>query len=84
MNYVYIEDAIGLKKQGISRKRRSTKTYPPKSSFTEKYNLSDSMMSSPEYNDDNTLSDEHDKLTSTSMISTSTRMVSLQRKREIR
>lgn len=80
MNYVYIEDAIGLKKQGISRKRKFKKTYPPKSSVTEKYNLSDSMTTSPEYNDDNKLlSDDHDKLTPTS-----TRIVPLQRKHDIR
>lgn len=84
MNYVYIEDAIGLKKQGISRKRKSTKTYPPKNSITDKYNSSDSTLTSPEHNDDNILSYDPDKLSATTMDSTSSRMIPLQRKHDIR
>jgi hypothetical protein len=84
MNSVYIEDALGLKKRGITRKRRSTKTYLPKSSNIDKYNSSDLIMTSPEYNDDNILPYDPDKLTATTMTSTSTRMIPLQRKHEIR
>lgn len=66
-------------KRGIVKKRKSTKTYPPKSSFTDKFNLSDS----PEYNDDkSSLSDSPDQFLSTTT-STNIRTISKQRKREI-
>lgn len=73
-------DDMDLKmKQESAKKRRSTKTYPPKSSFTDKFNLSDS----PEYNDDkSSLSDSPDQFISTTT-STNIRTISNQRKQEI-
>lgn len=61
MNHVYMED-IGFKtKEKKIKKRKSTKTYPPKSLFTHKYDLSDSMENFPVCNGNNILSDNHDK-----------------------
>lgn len=68
MNHVYMED-IGLKpKKEIIEKRKSTKTYPPKSSFNHKYDLSDSMETFSEYNGDSImLSDNQDNFTHTTI-----------------
>lgn len=79
MSYAFMEN---LKvKQETVKKRRSTKTYPPKSSVANKYDLSYSIMNSPE-NNSNTISDNQDKypITATS----STRSVPHHRKLEIR
>lgn len=82
MNHVYMED-IGLKTKGkIVKKRKSTKTYPPKSSFNHKYDLSDSMETFPEYNGDNILSENHDKFAEKTM--TLNRSVPEHRKFEVR
>lgn len=54
--YVYnTEDTDFKMKPEIIKKRRSTKTYPPKSSYIDKYDLYDSMGTSPDYNNDNSL-----------------------------
>lgn len=83
MNHVYMED-IGLKtKKEMIKKRKSTKTYPPKNSFTHKYDLSDSMETASEYNGNNVLLlDNHDKFVEKTM--TSTRSVPGHRKLEVR
>lgn len=64
----------------ITKKRKSTKTYPPKSSYTDKYDLYDSIV----YNDENNFLLEHDLLTDSTKNSKSTRSVPEQRKLEIR
>lgn len=80
LSYDYVGD-IGLKmKNENTRKTGSKKTYPPKSSFTNKYNLSDSVGISPEYNDNSLLSDNQDKFIPTN----SHRKVPAKRKRQIR
>jgi len=81
MSYAFMED-LGLKvKQETVKKRRSTKTYPPKSSVANKYDSSYSMMNSPENND--SVSDNQDKYPATTKTS-STRSVPHHRKLEIR
>lgn len=81
MSYVYMDDMDSKMKQGIKKKRKSTKTYPLKSSITDTYDLSDSMENSPEYSDEKSLLFDPDQFTSTS---TSTlRTISKQRKLEI-
>lgn len=84
MNYNYMQD-INLKtKKETIKKRRSTKTYPPKSSFTDKYDLSDSMETSPEPTDENSLlSDNHDEFGHNTAMATTTRRIPEQRKLEI-
>lgn len=64
----------------VTKKKKSTKTYPPKSSYTDKYDLYDSI----EYNDENNFLLDHDILTDSTMTSNSTRLVPEQRKLEIR
>ncbi|XP_015369932.1 PREDICTED: histone-lysine N-methyltransferase, H3 lysine-36 and H4 lysine-20 specific-like [Diuraphis noxia] len=82
MSYAFMED-IGLKaKQETVKKRRSTKTYPPKSSVANKYDLCYSMVNSPENNDSNSVSDTQDKCPVTTTKS-STRSVPDHRKLEI-
>ncbi|XP_022183535.1 probable histone-lysine N-methyltransferase Mes-4 isoform X2 [Myzus persicae] len=82
MSYTFMED-LGLKaKQETAKKRRSTKTYPPKSSVTNKYDLSYSIVNSSENNDSNGVSDNQDKYPVTTTKS-STRSVPDHRKLEI-
>lgn len=61
----------------VTKKKKSTKTYPPKSLYTNKYDLYDTI----EYNDENNFLFDHDM---TTMTSNSTRSVPEQRKLEIR
>jgi len=83
MSYTFMED-LGLKaKQKIVKKRKSTKTYPPKSAFVDKYDLSDSVVNSPENNDSYSISDNQDNYQVTTTES-STRRVPDHRKLEIR
>jgi len=83
MSYAFMED-LGLKsKQETVKKRRSTKTYPPKSSVTNKYDSSYLIMNSSENNDSNSVSDNQDKYPVTT-ITSSTRSVPDHRKLEIR
>lgn len=85
MNHVYMED-LGIKmKRSIIDKRRSTKKYPPKTSFIDKYDLSDSMETSSVYNNDRSLLlDNHENYTSTAMTASTSRTIPKQRKLEIR
>lgn len=82
MNHVYMEDISLKTKEEIVKKRKSTKTYPPKSSSTHKYDLSDSMETFPEYNGDNILSENHNKVAEKTM--TLNRSVLEHRKFEVR
>jgi len=85
LNYVCMRDISSKMKKETAKKRRSTKTYPPKSSFTDKYDLSDSMGTSPEYTDDNSLlSDNHDEIGHHTTMATTTRRIPEKRKLEIR
>lgn len=80
-----VKDANLKTKQGTERKKRSTKTYPPKSSFVDNYDSSDSMENLPEYNiDEDLLLENLNKLKTTSRNPNSSRKVSDQRKAEIR
>lgn len=83
MSYAFMEDLDLKAKQETLKKRRSTKTYPPKSSVANKYDLSYSMVNSPENNDSNSISDNQDKCPVTTTKS-STRSVPDHRKLEIR
>ncbi|XP_026815267.1 histone-lysine N-methyltransferase NSD3-like isoform X2 [Rhopalosiphum maidis] len=79
MSYALMED-LGLKaKQEIVKKRRSTKTYPPKNSFANKYDLTYSITNSQK---NNCVSDNQDKYPVTTT-KTSTRTVPEHRKLEI-
>lgn len=81
MSHVYMED-LGMKmKRSIIDKRRSTKKYPPKTSFTDKYDLSDSMVFN---NDRSLLLDNHDNYSSTATNASTSRTIPKQRKLEIR
>lgn len=66
--------------------RKFTKTYPPKSSLIEKYDLSDSIGTFSEYNDDNSLLlDIHNQpSSSTSTTTINIQSISKQTKLEIR
>lgn len=80
MSYAFMRD-LGLNgKQEIVKKRRSTKTYPPKNSFVNKYDLTYSIPNSTE---NNSVSDNQDKYPVTTT-KNSTRRVSEHRKLEIR
>lgn len=82
MNYNYMQDISSKMKKKTTKKRRSTKTYPAKNSFTDKYDLFDSMETSPDYTDDNSLlSDNHDE--SLHHYATTKRRIPEQRKLEI-
>jgi len=83
MSYAFMEDLGSKAKQETIKKRRSTKTYPPKSSVANKYDISYSMDNSPENNDSNSVSDNQDKCSVTTAKS-STRSVPDHRKLEIR
>lgn len=66
------------------KNRKSTKTYPPKSSVIDKYYLSDSVGTFPEYNDDNSmLLDSHNR-PSSSISNTTIRTIPKHIKLEIR
>lgn len=82
VNFVFYDDMYSKIKQNHIKKRRSTKTYPPKNSLTDKYDLSDSTGTSLEYSDDTSLVDDNDIFVPSSM--TSTPVIPEQRKREIR
>lgn len=58
MSYAFVED-LGLEAKHEIRNKRLTKTYPPKSLFDNKYDLSDSMMNSPESNENNSVADDN-------------------------
>ncbi|XP_029345149.1 histone-lysine N-methyltransferase NSD2 isoform X5 [Acyrthosiphon pisum] len=82
MSYAFMEDLDLKVKQETVKKRRSTKTYPPKSSVANKHDLSYSIMNSPENNDSNSVSDNQDKYPVTTTTSYS-RLVPHHRKLEI-
>jgi len=77
-------DNVGSKvKQSTTKKKKSTKTNPPKNSFTENYDLSYSLDNSSKYgHDNNVLLDNHDNSSATAAM-TSTRSMPKQRKLEI-
>jgi len=82
MNYNYMQDISSKMKKKTTKNRSCTKTYPAKTSLTDKYDLFDSMETSPDYTDDNSLlSDNHDE--SINYCAVSTRRITEQRKREI-
>lgn len=77
---VYNIEDTNFKTKPEIKKRRSAKTFPPKCSFTDKYNLSDSIGTSSEYIDDNSLlSNNHNDF-----INTTDRRISVKRKLDIR
>lgn len=81
--YGPVENTSFKIKQVTSKKRRSTKTYPPKSSLTDKYDSSDSIENFLEYEENILLLDNLKKLKSTSTTSSS-RLLPEKRKNEIR
>lgn len=83
MSHFFVED-IGLKMKNKNAKKRNSKkkTYPPKSSYNDRYGLSDSI-TSPEYSYDNSLLSDNQFIT-TSMTSNATRTVSENLKHQIK